>query len=42
MMARYLIEQNAATIEDIRSFTEAGYRFSEEETTNAMQPVFIR
>ena len=42
MMSRHLIEQNASTLEDIRSFTEAGYRFSEEETTNPMQPVFVR
>jgi len=41
-MSRHLIEQNASTLEDIRSFTEAGYRFSEEETTNPMQPVFVR
>ena len=42
MMSRHLIEQNASTLEDLRSFTEAGYRFSEEETTNPMQPVFVR
>ena len=42
MMSRHLIEQNASTLEDIRSFAEAGYRFSEEETTNPMQPVFVR
>ena len=42
MMSRHLIEQNASTLEDIRSFTEAGYRFSEEETKNPMQPVFVR
>ena len=42
MMARYLIEQNTSSLEDIRSFSKDGYYYSEEETKNMMCPVFIR
>ena len=42
MMARYLIEQNTSSLEDIRSFSKDGYYYSDEETKNMMCPVFIR
>lgn len=42
MMARYLIEQNTSSLEDIRSFSKDGYYYSDEETKNIMYPVFIR
>ena len=41
-MARYLIEQNTSSFEDIRSFSKDGYYYSDEETKNMMNPVFIR
>jgi cytoplasmic iron level regulating protein YaaA (DUF328/UPF0246 family) len=42
MMARYLIEQNTSSLEDIHSFSKDGYYYSDEETKNIMYPVFIR
>ena len=42
MMARYLIEKNAKSLDDINSFEISGYRFSNEETINKFNPVFIR
>ena len=42
MMARYLIEKNAKSLDDINSFEISGYRLSNEETTNKYNPVFIR
>ncbi|PWH11585.1 peroxide stress protein YaaA [Bacteroidetes bacterium SCGC AAA795-G10] len=42
MMARYLIEKNAKSLDDINSFEISGYRLSNEETTNKFNPVFIR
>ena len=42
MMARYLIEQNTSSLEDIHSFSKDGYYYSDEETKNMMYPVFIR
>lgn len=42
MMARYLIEQQANTVEDIKGFSSSGYVFSAEHTQNELAPVFIR
>jgi cytoplasmic iron level regulating protein YaaA (DUF328/UPF0246 family) len=42
MMVRHLIDQDASSIEDIKSFTTAGYAYSEAETLDALNPVFIR
>ena len=42
MMARYLIEKNAKSLDDINSFEISGYRLSNEETINKFNPVFIR
>ena len=41
-MSRYLIENNVETLEGIKSFNVDGYAFSEEYTTKANEPVFIR
>lgn len=41
-MARYLVESTASTIEDVKSFTHDGYRYSEKETLNDKEPVFTR
>ncbi|MDA0780322.1 MAG: peroxide stress protein YaaA [Bacteroidetes bacterium] len=42
LMTRYLIETNAQTTEDVLAFTAEGYAFSETETTDTSQPVFVR
>ncbi|MEK9739676.1 MAG: peroxide stress protein YaaA [Flavobacteriaceae bacterium] len=42
MMARFLIEKEANTLEDIKGFTSDGYVFSSEHTKNELEPVFIR
>ena len=42
MMARHLIEKNATTLEDILTFQKDGYRYSDEETNNELNPVFVR
>ena len=42
LMARYLLEVNAKTIDDILAFSDEGYAFSEAETKDAMHPVFVR
>ncbi len=42
LMARYLIETNAKSIDDVLGFTADGYYFSEAETADATQPVFVR
>ncbi len=41
-MSRYLIENNAKTIDDVKGFMVDGYVFSEEYTTNENEPVFVR
>jgi len=41
-MARYLLEANAKTTEEVLAFSGDGYAFSESETTDASQPVFVR
>jgi len=42
VMARYLLETNAKNIEDVLAFAEEGYRYSEADTKDALQPVFVR
>jgi cytoplasmic iron level regulating protein YaaA (DUF328/UPF0246 family) len=42
VMARYLLETNAKNIEDVLAFAEDGYRYSEADTKDALQPVFVR
>jgi cytoplasmic iron level regulating protein YaaA (DUF328/UPF0246 family) len=42
MMVRYLIDQDASSIEDILGFNLDGYAFSESETQDILNPVFVR
>lgn len=42
LMSRFLIETDAETLEDIKSFNIDGYAFSETHTEKENQPVFIR
>lgn len=42
LMSRYLIETNAETLEEIKSFNVDGYAFSEEYTLKENEPVFVR
>jgi cytoplasmic iron level regulating protein YaaA (DUF328/UPF0246 family) len=42
LMARFLIDTNARTAEDVLSFDLDGYRYSEEHTTDPAAPVFVR
>jgi hypothetical protein len=41
-MARFLIESEAQTLEQLKAFDVDGYRFSAEETSNENEPVFTR
>jgi len=41
-MVRYIVDNNAQTLEDIRGFNMDGYKFSQEHTQNDHQPTFIR
>ena len=41
-MARYVIDTNAKTKEDVQGFNYDGYAFSNEYTENENEPVFIR
>lgn len=41
-MARYIIESEAQTLDEIKAFDVDGYRYSAEETTNENEPVFTR
>jgi cytoplasmic iron level regulating protein YaaA (DUF328/UPF0246 family) len=41
-MARYLIDTNAQTADDVLGFDIGGYRYSEEHTTGLTAPVFVR
>lgn len=41
-MARYLVENDITDLDGIRSFDVDGYAFSESETTDSCNPVFIR
>ena len=42
LMARYIIDNNSKNLEHILGFNSAGYTFSENETKNSNEPVFIR
>ena len=42
LMARYIIDNNSKNLEHILGFNSAGYAFSENETKNPSEPVFIR
>lgn len=41
-MVRYIIDNNAETLEDLKGFNWEGYRFSEEYTKKENEPVFVR
>ncbi|WP_324720562.1 peroxide stress protein YaaA [Salinimicrobium sp. HB62] len=41
-MARYIIDNQVETLEEIKAFDYDGYRFSAEETTHENEPVFTR
>ena len=42
MMVRHLVDVNAKTIEDIKTFNSDGYSFSANETVDPSKPVFTR
>ena len=42
MMVRHLVDVNAKTIEDIKTFNSDGYSFSANETVDPLKPVFTR
>ena len=42
MMVRYLVNRDASSIDNILSFTASGYAFSESETQDSINPVFVR
>ena len=42
LMSRHLIEIDASSIEGVLAFNAAGYAFSESETSDSNQPVFVR
>ena len=39
---RYIVDKDCKTLEDVKGFDYIGYRFSEEHTEKAQEPVFIR
>ena len=41
-MARFAIDQNIKTLEDVKAFDYDGYSYSEKYTQNELEPVFIR
>ena len=41
-MSRFAIDNNIASLEDVKAFDRDGYRFSEEHTEKELEPVFIR
>ena len=41
-MVRYIVDKDCKTLEDVKGFDYEGYRFSEEHTEKAQEPVFIR
>ena len=41
-MVRYILDNDCQSLSDLQGFDVAGYQYSEEYTTNKMQPVFIR
>ncbi|OHU89133.1 MULTISPECIES: peroxide stress protein YaaA [Pseudoalteromonas] len=42
MMARYIMEQQVTSLDTLREFDMAGYYYSEQATTKANEPVFLR
>ena len=42
MMVRHLVDVNAKTIEDIKTFNSDGYSYSANETVDPLKPVFTR
>jgi cytoplasmic iron level regulating protein YaaA (DUF328/UPF0246 family) len=41
-MARFLVENDAETMDDLKQFAGMDYKYSEQETKNVSEPVFIR
>lgn len=41
-MVRYIVDTDAQSLEDIKGFNIEGYQFSEQHTTKANEPVFVR
>ena len=42
LMTRFLIDNDIKSLSDIESFNSSGYMFSQKETTNPLEPVFVR
>ena len=42
LMTRFLIDNDTKKLSDIESFNSSGYMFSQNETTNPLEPVFVR
>ena len=42
LMTRFLIDNEINSLSDIESFNSSGYMFSQNETTNPLEPVFVR
>ncbi|MEJ1223785.1 peroxide stress protein YaaA [Sediminicola sp. 1XM1-17] len=41
-MVRFIVDNNAETLEDIKAFNVDGYAYSEQFTENVQEPVFVR
>ena len=42
LMTRFLIDNDIKNLSDIESFNSSGYMFSQNETNNPLEPVFVR
>ena len=42
LMTRFLIDNDIQSSSDIESFSASGYKFSSDETSNILEPVFVR
>ena len=42
LMTRFLIDNDINSLSDIESFDSSGYMFSQNETSNPLEPVFVR
>ena len=42
LMTRFLIDNDIKSLSDIERFNSSGYMFSQNETTNPLEPVFVR
>lgn len=42
LMARYLVQENIQSVEDIKGFDYQGYKYSDNATKKASEPVFLR